>query len=168
MAIVAGAGDELLELVFGSAYAGAGDVLVLLGPALGLLAVAATLAAVPRGVGSGRSPMLVAFASLACGVVAGLPLTAAYDARGAAAATLLAATLCLVGQGLLVRRLVGVSPAPRSLVAVLVAGAACLGLATLAPSPALAVPVAAAAVVGYAALLTVLGGLPRVVRRAGA
>jgi PST family polysaccharide transporter len=167
-AVVAGAGDELLQLVFGSAYAGAGDVLLLLGPALGLLSVAATLGAVIRGAGHGRSPMLVALAALACGLVAGVPLTAAFDARGAAAATLLSATLCLAGQGALVARLVGSFLDLRRLAIVVAAGAACFAVAAQASSPLAAVPIVPAALLLDAALVVAFRAVPRVLRRAGA
>ena len=103
VAVMTGARVLLLDLAFGPAYEGAATAFELLAPALGFLALAYTLASLLTGSGHPHPPMRVAAAALLLQLVLEYPLTKAYGMTGAALGTLIAATLCMLGQGLLVR-----------------------------------------------------------------
>ena len=103
VAVMTGARVPLLDLAFGPAYEGAATAFELLAPALGFLALAYTLASLLTGSGHPHPPMRVAAAALLLQLAIEYPLTSAYGMTGAALGTLIAATLCMLGQGLLVR-----------------------------------------------------------------
>jgi O-antigen/teichoic acid export membrane protein len=97
VAITAATGPPLVELVYSSRYRPAGEILVLLGPAMGILAVSSIVAGALGGIGrvaacAGLAVVGVAVTTVGCFVL--VPLAAAF---GAALATLIGSLVTLVG-----------------------------------------------------------------------
>jgi O-antigen/teichoic acid export membrane protein len=165
VAVMAGARVPLLDLLFGPAYEGAATAFELLAPALGCIALAYTLASLLTGSGHPHPPMRVAAAALALQLAIEYPLTSAYGMSGAALGTLIASTVCLLGQGLLVRARFGTYGDASRIARLLVAAGGAYAVASLASSKADVIPICLAATAVYAALVLVLRVVPRRLRR---
>jgi O-antigen/teichoic acid export membrane protein len=109
--------------------------------------------------------MRVAAAALALQLAIAYPLTSAYGMTGAALGTLIAATACLIGQGLLVRSRFGTFGDVTRIARLLVAAGGAYAVATLATTRIDVLPICLAATVVYAVLVVVLRVVPRRLQR---
>lgn len=165
VAVMTGARVLLLDLAFGPAYEGAATAFELLAPALGFLALAYTLASLLTGSGHPHPPMRVAAAALLLQLVLEYPLTEAYGMTGAALGTLIAATLCMLGQGLLVRSRFGTFGDVSRIARLLVAAGGAYAVASLASTRVDVLPICLAATAVYAVLVVALRVVPRRLQR---
>jgi O-antigen/teichoic acid export membrane protein len=164
-AVMAGARVPLLDLAFGTAYEGAATAFELLAPALGCLAMAYTLASLLTGSGHPHPPMRVAAVALGLQVIIEYPLTSRYGISGAALGTLIAAALCMVGEGFLVHRRFGSVGEVSRIARLLVAAGGAYAVASLASSRLDVLPLCFAATLVYVLLVVALRVVPRRLRR---
>jgi O-antigen/teichoic acid export membrane protein len=165
VAVMMGARVPMLDLLFGPAYEGAATAFELLAPALGCIALAYTLASLLTGSGHPHPPMRVAAAALALQVAIEYPLTSAYGMSGAALGTLIAASVCLLGQVILVRARFGTFGDVSRIARLLLAAGGAYAVASLASSKANVIPICFAATVAYASLVVAFRVVPRRLRR---
>jgi O-antigen/teichoic acid export membrane protein len=165
VAVMMGARVPMLDLLFGPAYEGAATAFELLAPALGCIALAYTLASLLTGSGHPHPPMRVAAAALALQVAIEYPLTSAYGMSGAALGTLIAASVCLLGQVILVRARFGTFGDVSRIARLLLAAGGAYAVASLASSKANVIPICFAATVAYTALVVAFRVVPRRLRR---
>ncbi len=165
VAVMAGARVPLLDLAFGDAYEGAATAFELLAPALGCLALSYTLASLLTGSGHPHPPMVIAASALLVQVILEYPLTKAYGMTGAALGTLIAASGCLIGQVVVVRRRLGTVGDPIRIARLLLAAGGAFAVASLASSRADVLPICFAATVTYVVLVVVMRVVPRRLRR---
>ncbi len=166
-AVLAAAPALAAEFVFGAEYVAAGPALRWLGPALGILALASTLATACAGMGHPRGPLAIAGVSMVLQIVLGFTL-ADRGIEGVAVATLTASCLCLLGQAALIRRYSGTLGSPRRLALIVGAGVVPFMVAQRATSPSMLFVAAFVGLIAYVAVLWALRVLPKPPRRPSA
>jgi stage V sporulation protein B len=104
-AIILSTSTPLIELLYSTEYRPGGELLVLLAPAMGALALSSIVAGVLSGLGRPGASAMLAGIGLAVTVVACVVLIPAHGAPGAALATLIGTSVALVGSAALLWRL---------------------------------------------------------------
>jgi len=109
--------------------------------------------------------MKIAASALLVQVIVEYPLTNAYGMTGAALGTLIAASACLVGLVVVVRRRLGTVGDPSRIARLLLAAGGAFAVASLASSRADVLPICFAATLTYVVLVVAMRVVPRRLRR---
>jgi Na+-driven multidrug efflux pump len=127
--------------------------------------MAYTLASLLTGSGHPHPPMRVAAVALGLQVAVEYPLTKGWGMSGAAFGTLIAATLCMLGEGVLVHRQFGSVGEASRIARLLLAAGGAYAVASLASSRLNVLPYCLAATLVYVLLVIALRVVPRRLRR---
>lgn len=160
VAVIVALRDAILEIAYGTAYVAAGDIVLRLAPAVGLIAVASVLASAVAATGRPWLALTAPGAGLALQAVLLVPLARADGTDGAATATLAGGSLALAIALVLAWWRLGARLSLLRLLAQAAAAAVAFGIAHLGATPLLALPAGALARAAALAVLRVLGALP--------